>query len=75
MQISVLTCAQAHGLQAGRSKQPGAAAGFTLGPDNVCFRTRLRRAHPETEDAMHRHRRAIVEVRALQHSSHLVKPA
>ncbi len=54
---------------------PGAAAGFTLGPDNVYFRRRLRRAHPETEDAMHEQRRDIVEVRTLQHASNALEPA
>ena len=45
------------------SRMPGAADGFSLGPDNVYFRTRLRQAHPETEDAMREQRRACLEVR------------
>ncbi len=53
----------AYKLAARGSRMPGAAVGFTLGPDNVYFRRRLRRLHPETEAAMHEHRRAIVEVR------------
>ena len=48
---------------------PGAAVGFTLGPDNVHFRGRLRRAHPETEEAMHKQRNGCVEVRTLQAAS------
>ncbi len=35
-----------------------------MGPDNVYFRTRLRQAHPETEDAMREQRRACLEVRS-----------
>ncbi len=38
---------------------------MSLGPDNLHFRKRLRRAHPETEDAMRRQRQACLEVRFL----------
>ena len=55
------------------SRMPGAATGFTLGPDNVHFRRRLRRAHPETEEAMHKQRKTCVEVRPLQVASRVLK--
>ena len=45
------------------SRMPGAADGFSLGPDSIYFRKRLRQAHPETEHAMGEQRRACVEAR------------
>ena len=55
----------AHKLAVCGSKMPGAAEGFSLGPDNVCFRRRLRHVHPETVDAMRGQRQACVEVRSV----------
>jgi len=40
------------------SRMPGAVDGFSLGPDSVNFRRRLRQAHPETEAAMKKQREA-----------------
>ncbi len=53
----------AHKLSVRGSRMPGAAVGLTVGPDNIDFRKRLRRAHPETEKAMQKQRRACVQVR------------
>jgi len=42
---------------------PCAAGTLSLGPDNLYFRRRLRRAYPDTEQAMRAQREECVEVR------------
>ena len=45
---------------------PGGAVGLTIGPDNIEFRRRLRRAHPETEEALQAQRQACSQARPVQ---------
>ena len=48
------------------SNMPCAAGTLSLGPDNLHFRRRLRRAYPGTEEAMREQREACIEVRQCQ---------
>ena len=44
---------------------PCAGGRVFLGPDNLHFRKRLRRAHPKTDDVMRRQRQMCLEARLL----------
>ncbi len=45
------------------SNMPCAAGSLSLGPDNLYFRRRLRRAYPDTEQSMRAQREECAEVR------------
>jgi len=47
------------------SNMPCAAGRVSLGPDNLDFRRRLRRAHPATEAAMRKQREDCLQVRSV----------
>ena len=54
----------AYQLMTDSSVMPGCDGPFSIGMDNVEFRGRLRRAHPETEEAMRQQRQDCVKVRS-----------
>ena len=55
----------AHRLAAQGSNMPCAAGTLSVGPDNLDFRRRRRRAHPGTEAAMSKQREACIWVRSV----------